>query len=71
MCTASPPDFSLLTRYCGSSFDARTVRPAASVSSVIFFSTTPSAVPPWDFQVTWSPLLKVSSFAMTHGYPED
>ena len=58
--TASPPLFSLFTRYCGSSFDARTVRPAASVSSVIFFSTVPSAVPPWLFHVTWSPLLNVS-----------
>src|SRR5689334_12971623 len=68
LCTASPPLFSLVTRYCGSSFDARTVRPAASVSSVIFFSTVPSAVPPWLFHVTWSPLLNVSS-AMPGDYP--
>ena len=27
MWTASPPLFSLFTRYCGSSFDARTVLP--------------------------------------------
>ena len=37
------------------------MRPAASVSSVIFFSTLPSAVPPWLFHVTWSPLLNFSS----------
>jgi len=32
------------------------VRPAASVSSVIFATTSPSAVPPWLCQVTRSPL---------------
>ena len=53
--TASPPLLSLLTRYCGSSSDARTVRPAASVSLVIFFSTTPLGRPPWLCQVTLSP----------------
>lgn len=53
--TASPPDFSLRTRYCGSSFEARTVRPASSVSEVISLTTSPEAVPPWERQVTWSP----------------
>src|SRR5215213_7947823 len=55
LCTASPSDLSLRTRYCGSSFDAFTVRRAASVSLVIFFSTEPSACPPWEFHVTLSP----------------
>ena len=44
LCTAVPPLFSLSTSYCGSSSLARTVRPDASVSSVIFRSTVPSAV---------------------------
>ena len=44
LCTASRPLLSLRTLYCGSSESARTVRPAASVSVVIFFSTSQS---PW------------------------
>ena len=61
MCTAVPPDFSLRTRYCGSSWEALTFRPAASVSSVIFFSTLPTAVPPWLLHSTLSPLVNVFS----------
>src|SRR3569833_4194343 len=56
LCTAVLPLLSLSTSYCGASPLARTVRPAASVSSVIFLCTVPSAVPPWLFHVTWSPL---------------
>src|SRR5688500_4181525 len=55
--TASPPLLSLFTRYCGSSSDALTSRLAACVSLVISFSTVPSAVPPWLFHSTLSPLL--------------
>src|SRR4051794_22882081 len=57
LCTASPPLFSLRTLYCGSSEEARTLRPASSASDVIFFSTLPSAVLPWLCQVTLSPFL--------------
>src|SRR3569833_1586262 len=49
--------------YCGSSPLARTVRPAASVSSVNFLCTVPSAVPPWLFHVTWSPLSRSPAMA--------
>src|SRR4051812_17073706 len=66
--TASPPLLSLLTRYCGSPLDAFTLRPAASVSDVIFFSTLPSAVLPWLCQVTSSPLRSFFS-AMDQAYP--
>src|SRR4051812_14575961 len=58
--TAVPPLLSLFTSYWGSSALARTFRPAASVSFVIFRWTVPSAVLPWLFQVTWSPLLSSS-----------
>src|SRR3954447_3447373 len=58
LCTASPPDFSLLTRYCGSSLDALTLRPAASVSEVILCSTRPLALEPCEFHWTLSPFLK-------------
>ena len=43
LCTASAPVLSLFTRYCGFCLDARTVRPAAFSSSVIF-----SFDPPFD-----------------------
>lgn len=56
LCTASAPVLLLRTPYCGSSSDARTVRPAARVSAVILASTTPSTVLPWPFRVTWSTL---------------
>jgi hypothetical protein len=46
LCTAVPPDFSDLTRYWGSSSEARTLRPPASVSEVILRSTVPTAFPP-------------------------
>ena len=49
------------TSYWGSSLLALTVRPDASVSEVIFRSTVPSAVPPWLFQVTWSPFFSSSA----------
>ena len=66
LCTASPPLFSLRTRYCGSSDDARTVRPQASVSEVIFLITSPSASPPWLLQRTLSPFLNSN---MSGRYP--
>src|SRR3954453_18094554 len=44
--TALRPDLSLLTSYCGSSCEASTVRPAASVRSVIFFFTFPGTLCP-------------------------
>jgi uncharacterized membrane protein len=55
LCTASLPVLSLRTRYCGSSSEARTGRPAASVSSVISSTTSPCTVCPWLDQVTSSP----------------
>ena len=66
LCTAVPPDFSLRTRYCGSSSDAATVRPPASVRSVILRSTVPTAVPPWLSHSTRSPFL---NSAMPRGLP--
>src|SRR3954454_8181587 len=68
-CTAVRPLFSLRTSYCGSSSLARTVRPEASVSEVIFRSTAPSAVPPWLFQVTWSPVENSSADACAMAAP--
>src|SRR5690606_10242169 len=53
--TAFLPDLSLRTSYCGSSSEAATVRPAASVRSVIFFSTLPVVSLPWLLQATSSP----------------
>src|SRR5579875_3911319 len=61
LCTASAPVLLLLTRYCGSCLDARTVRPAALVSSVIFSSTVPFTFWPWLFHCTLSPLLNFLS----------
>src|SRR4051794_14797838 len=59
--TASPPPFSLRTRYCGSSAEALTVRPAAVVSEVILRSTTPGVSSlPCELQTTLSPGLKSS-----------
>src|SRR5208282_5865159 len=52
---ASAPVLSLRTWYCGSSFDARTVRTAASVSDVISRSTVPVTVVPWLRHSTLSP----------------
>src|SRR5215208_6423005 len=57
LCTASPPDFSLRTRYCGSSSEALTLRPAASVSEEILRSTWPTAPEPWELHSTLSPCL--------------
>src|SRR4051812_11469424 len=68
-CTAVRPLFSLRTSYCGSSSLARTVRPEASVSEVIFRSTAPPAVPPWLFQVTWSPVENSSADACAMAAP--
>ncbi|WP_444544046.1 serine hydrolase domain-containing protein [Planomonospora parontospora] len=62
LCTAVRPLLSLRTRYCGSSAEAFTVRPASSVRFVIFFSTFPEADEPWLFQVTSSPA-ESSSFS--------
>src|SRR5215204_1060096 len=68
LCTASPPPFSLRTRYCGSSGEALTVRPPASVSEVILRSTTPGVSSrPWELHTTLSPFL--NSSAMRRGYP--
>src|SRR3954447_14989734 len=68
LCTASPPPFSLRTRYCGSSSEALTVRPAASVSEVILRSTTPGvSFEPCELHTTLSPFL--NSSAMTVPYP--
>src|SRR5215203_5497609 len=55
LCTASRPLLSLFTRYCGSSSDAATVRPASSVRLVIFLSTSPVVVLPWLDHSTLSP----------------
>jgi hypothetical protein len=63
-CTASLPLLSLRTRYCGSSFEARTFRFAAVASEVIFSSTVPSAVLPWVCQVT---LVARVEFVGAHG----
>jgi hypothetical protein len=62
LCTASPLPDSLRTRYCGFPSDARTARPAASVSEVIFRNTVPVALPPREDQVTLSPFR--NDFAM-------
>lgn len=56
LCTASAPVLSLRTWYWGSSFDARTVRPAASVSDVISRCTVPVTVVPRLRHCTLSPL---------------
>ena len=53
----SAPALSLRTRYCGPSLEARTFRPAAWVSEVIFSSTVPVTVLPWLFHWTLSPRL--------------
>src|SRR4051794_10758598 len=61
LCTASPPPFSLRTRYCGSSGDALTLRPAAVVSEVILRSTTPGVSSlPCELHTTLSPFLNSS-----------
>src|SRR3954451_7420524 len=66
--TASPPPFSLRTRYCGSSGEALTLRPAAVVSEVILRSTTPgvSSVP-CELHTTLSPFL--NSSVISRAYP--
>ena len=65
--TASPPLFSLRTRYRGSSSDAFTARPAAVVSEVILRSTTPGVSSgPCELHTTLSPFL---NSLIRAGYP--
>src|SRR5215207_6267999 len=62
--TASPPPLSLRTRYCGSSLDALTSRPPASVSEVILRSTTAGVSSlPCELHTTLSPFLNSSAMA--------
>src|SRR5215207_11696112 len=66
--TASPPPFSLRTRYCGSSLEALTLRPPASMSDVILRSTTPGVSSlPCELHTTLSPFL--NSCATSRSYP--